>query len=70
MPYNSDARVNGTGESRWQWLSVEDVARAVGLTAERVRQLIRKKQIRATKLGGWLVKPEDLEAFVRSRTNM
>lgn len=54
----------------WQWLTVGEVARALGLTEERVRQLIRQRQIKATKIGGWLVQPADLKAFVASRSNM
>ena len=53
-----------------QWLTVGEVARSIGLTEERVRQLIRARQIKATKIGGWLVKPEDLSAFIESRTNV
>jgi len=51
------------------WLSVHEVAKQLGLTEERVRQLIRAKQLRATKIGGWLVKPADIEAFIQSRSN-
>ena len=54
----------------WQWLTVGEVARSIGLTEERVRQLIRERKIKATKIGGWLVKPEDLSAFIESRTNV
>ncbi len=54
----------------WQWLTVGEVARALRLTEERVRQLIRQRQIKATKIGGWLVQPADLSAFVASRSNM
>ena len=58
------------GLSNWQWLTVEEVARTIGLTEERVRQLIRARKIKATKIGGWLIQPEDLTAFIRSRTNV
>lgn len=34
-----------------------------------MRELIREKQIRAMKIGQWRVKPEDLDKFVRARTN-
>ncbi|HLA48735.1 MAG TPA: helix-turn-helix domain-containing protein [Nitrospinota bacterium] len=34
-----------------------------------MRELIREKQIRATKIGQWRVKSEDLEEFVRVRMN-
>lgn len=54
----------------WQWLTVADVSRHTGLTQERVRQLIRQRKIRATKLGGWMVRPEDLRLFIESRTNI
>lgn len=58
------------GMPAWQWLTVGEVARAIGLTQERVRQLIRERKIKATKIGGWLVQPDDLKAFIRSRTNV
>ena len=57
------------GMPNWQWLTVGEVARAIGLTEERVRQLIRERKIKATKIGGWLVRPHDLDAFIQSRTN-
>lgn len=51
------------------YLTVRDVSEQLGLTWRRVRQLIREKQIKATKIKQWWIKPEDLEEFVRSRTN-
>ncbi|MBI4436360.1 MAG: helix-turn-helix domain-containing protein [Candidatus Omnitrophica bacterium] len=54
----------------WVWLTVEEVAVRVGLSEERVRQLIRAKAIKATKIGGWLIRPQDLDAFIHSRTNV
>ena len=51
------------------YLTVEKVAEQLGLSEYRVRELIRKKQIRATKIGQWRVKPEDLGKFIKSRTN-
>ena len=51
------------------YLTVEEVAKQLGLSEYRVRELIREKQIRATKIGQWRIKPEDLEEFVRARTN-
>ena len=50
-------------------LTVEQVARRTGLTEERVRELINLKEIKATKLGRWWIKPEDLEEFIKARTN-
>ena len=51
------------------YLTVEKVAKQLGLSEYRVRELIREKQIRATKIGQWRVKPEDLEEFIQARTN-
>jgi len=51
------------------YLTVEQVAKQLGLTEYRIRELIREKQIRATKIGQWRIKPEDLKAFIESRTN-
>jgi excisionase family DNA binding protein len=51
------------------YLTVEQVAKQLGLSEYRVRELIREKQIRATKIGQWKVKPEDLEDFIKARTN-
>jgi len=51
------------------YLTVEKVAEQLGLSEYRVRELIREKQIRATKIGQWRIKPEDLKGFIRARTN-
>ena len=51
------------------YLTVEQVAKQLGLTEYRIRELIREKQIRATKIGQWRIKPEDLAVFIESRTN-
>jgi len=50
-------------------LTVEQVSKRIGLTAERVRELINLKEIKATKIGRWLIKPEDLDDFIKARTN-
>ena len=52
-----------------KYLTVRQAAKRLDLTEERVRELIVLKQIRATKVGKWRIRPEDLEAFVRSRMN-
>ena len=51
------------------YLTVEQVAQKIGLTEERVRELINLKEIKATKIGRWWIKPEDLKEFVKARTN-
>lgn len=50
-------------------LTVGQVSKQLGLSEYRVRELIREKQIRATKIGQWRVKPEDLAKFVKKRSN-
>lgn len=51
------------------YLTVKHAAEQLGLTEYRIRELIREKQIRATKIGQWRISPEDLKAFIRVRTN-
>ena len=45
------------------------LAEQLGLTEYRIRELIRAKQIRATKIGQWRISPNDLKDFIRVRTN-
>ena len=52
------------------YLTVRHVAKQLGLTEYRVRQLIREKQIKATKIKQWRIKPEDLDNFIKSRSNV
>lgn len=51
------------------YLTVKQVARQFGLTEHRIRQLIREKQIRATKIKQWRILPGDLQEFIKARTN-
>jgi excisionase family DNA binding protein len=51
------------------YLIVRQVAEHLGLTEYRIRELIKEKQIRATKIGQWRISKADLEAFIRKRTN-
>lgn len=51
------------------YLTVRQVAKELGLTEYRIRQLIREKQIRATKIGQWRIKLQDLKEFIKQRTN-
>lgn len=52
------------------YLTVEEVAKQLGLSEYRVRELIREKQIRAVKIGQWRIKPENLKEFIKSRYNV
>lgn len=52
-----------------KYLTVRQAARRLDLTEERVRELINLKEIRATKVGKWRIKPEDLDKFIKSRMN-
>ncbi|MBU1122481.1 MAG: helix-turn-helix domain-containing protein [Candidatus Omnitrophica bacterium] len=53
-----------------QYLTVPEVAEKLGLTDEWIRDLIRKKEIKAVKIGQWKIKPEDLQEFIESRKNI
>ncbi|MFH1878932.1 MAG: helix-turn-helix domain-containing protein [Candidatus Omnitrophota bacterium] len=52
-----------------EYLTVPEVAEKLGLTDEWIRDLIRKKEIKAVKIGQWKINPEDLEEFIKSRRN-
>jgi excisionase family DNA binding protein len=52
-----------------KYLTVRDAAKQLELTEYRVRQLINLKEIKATKIKQWRIKPGDLDAFIRARTN-
>ena len=53
-----------------KYLTVEDVAKKLGITEEWVRDLNARKEIKAVKVGKWRIKPEDLSAFIKSRSNV
>ncbi len=53
-----------------KYLTVRQVANKLDITEEWVRDLIAKKEIKATKIGKWRIKPEDLEIFINTRTNV
>ena len=52
------------------YLTVRQVAKELGLTEYRIRQLIREKKIRAVKIGQWKIEPGDLNGFIASRYNV
>jgi len=52
------------------YLTVEQVAKQLGLSEYRIRELIREKKIRAVKIGQWRIKPSELEKFIKSRSNL
>jgi len=52
-----------------RYFTVRQVARKLDYSEEWVRDLILTKQLKAVKIKQWRVKPEDLEKFVKSRSN-
>ena len=50
-------------------LTVRQVSKQLGLTERRIRELIREKEIRATKIKQWRILPGDLDEFIKARTN-
>ena len=53
-----------------KYLTVRQVAKKLGFTEECIRDLIARKEIKAVRIGQWKIKLEDLEKFVKSRTNI
>ena len=52
-----------------KYLTVRQVAKKLDITEEWVRDLIKAKEVKATKIGKWRIKLEDLGKFIKSRTN-
>jgi len=50
-----------------EWLSVEDIAKELKVSPERVRGWIRRKELLAYRIGGkeYRIKREDLNAFLQ-----
>jgi excisionase family DNA binding protein len=53
-----------------KYLTVRQVANKLGYTEEWVRDLILAKQLKAVKIKQWRIKSEEVERFIRSRTNL
>lgn len=51
-------------------LTINQVAEKLGIHERTVLRYIHNKELRATRIGRWYVRPEDLEEFIRSRTNI
>jgi len=51
------------------YLTVADVAKRLEITEEWVRDLIHRKEIKATKIGQWRIRHDDLKRFVKKRAN-
>ena len=62
--------LRGKGAMKEEYFTVEEVAKKIHLSEYRIRQLIREKHIKAVKIGRWRVYPEDLERFIKSRSNL
>jgi len=52
------------------YLTVREVAKSLNITEYTVRKYLRKGELRGTKIAGWRIKPADLVAFIRSKTNV
>lgn len=53
-----------------KYLTVRQVAKKLDYTEEWVRDLIQTKQLKAIKIKKWRIKPDELEKFIRSRSNL
>ena len=52
-----------------KYLTVKEVSKKLGVTEKWVRDLIQAKEIKATKIGKWRIQREDIERFIKSRSN-
>ena len=53
-----------------QYLTVTEVADQLDVSEDWVRDLIQVKKLKATKVKKWRINPDDLEKFIKSRSNM
>lgn len=53
-----------------QYLTVRQVAHKLGYTEEWVRDLIMAKELKAVKIKKWRIKPQEVERFIRLRSNL
>lgn len=53
-----------------KYLTVREVATKLDISEEAVRDLIKNKELKAVKIGQWRIKPEEVERFIRSRSNI
>jgi excisionase family DNA binding protein len=53
-----------------KYLTVRQTAEKLDISEESVRELIKNKHLRAVKIGKWRIKPQDLEDFIKSKSNM
>ncbi len=52
-----------------KYLTVREVATKLDISEEAVRDLIKNKELKAVKIGQWRIKPDELEKFIKSRSN-
>ena len=53
-----------------KYLTVREVAKKLDVTEDWIRDLIQAKQLKATKMRKWRINPQDLEKFIKSRSNL
>jgi len=51
------------------YVTVREASVQLDITEEGVRDLIKAKEIKATKIGKWRISPGDLDEFVKGRSN-
>lgn len=52
------------------FLTVRNVAERLDISEESVRDLIKNKELKAVKVGQWRIKPDEVEKFIRDRSNL
>jgi excisionase family DNA binding protein len=53
-----------------EFLTIEDVAKLLQIGERSVYRFIESKELKATKIGGWRITKEDLQDFIKKRSNI
>lgn len=56
--------------SKKRFLTIKDVARHLQVGERSIYRYIEKKQLKATKIGGWRITEKDLQDFVKRSSNL
>jgi len=53
-----------------KYFTVSEVAEKLDVTEDWIRDLIQAKKLKAIKIKKWRISPEELERFIKSRSNI
>ena len=53
-----------------KYLSIEEVAKKLGLNYKTIFRYIHSKKLEATKIGRWRIEESELESFIKRSSNL